>query len=42
VGSEDAQERAREILVDARKRMYGLLAEDDTHEGPAEPDGATE
>jgi DNA-binding PadR family transcriptional regulator len=42
VGSEDAQQRAREILVDARKRMYGLLAEDDTQELPAEPHGAKE
>lgn len=42
VGSEDAQERARQILVDARKQMYGLLAEDDTQERAAEPAGGTE
>lgn len=29
LGSPEAQEQAREILVDARRRMYGLLAEDD-------------
>jgi DNA-binding PadR family transcriptional regulator len=40
VGSEEAQQQARVILVDARKRMYGLLAEDDTQELPAEPAGA--
>jgi DNA-binding PadR family transcriptional regulator len=42
VGSEDAQRRAREILVDARKRLYGLLAEDDTPAHPSESDGAKE
>jgi DNA-binding PadR family transcriptional regulator len=30
VGTPQAQEKAREILVDARKQMYRLLAEDDT------------
>ena len=30
VGSEDAQQQARAILIDARKRMYGLLAEDES------------
>jgi DNA-binding PadR family transcriptional regulator len=29
VGTPEAQERAREILVDTRKRMYQLLADDD-------------
>jgi DNA-binding PadR family transcriptional regulator len=29
VGSPEAQSQAREILIDARRRMYGLLAEDD-------------
>jgi len=35
VGSEDAKAQAREILVDARRRMYGLLAEDDALGGRA-------
>ena len=35
VGSEDAKAQAREILVDARRRMYGLLAEDDAIGGRA-------
>ena len=29
VGSEEAQAQAREILIDARRRIYGLLADDD-------------
>jgi len=42
VGSEQAQQQAREILVDARKRMYGLLAEDDTQDRAAESAAGTE
>jgi DNA-binding PadR family transcriptional regulator len=42
VGSEEAQARAREILIEARKRMYGLLAEDDTQDRAAQPAGGTE
>lgn len=30
LGSEEAQDEARDILIDARRRMYGLLAEDDS------------
>jgi DNA-binding PadR family transcriptional regulator len=37
VGSSQAQRRAAEILVDARKKLYGLLAEDDADIG-ADPD----
>jgi DNA-binding PadR family transcriptional regulator len=32
LGSQEAQDEAREILIDARRRMYGLLAEDDTRD----------
>ena len=32
VGSPEAQDQAREILIDARRRMYGLLAEDDNRD----------
>ncbi len=42
VGSEVVQQEAREILVDARKRLYGLLAEDDIQEPLTEPAGAKE
>ena len=42
VGSEEAQAQARGILIDARKRMYGLLAEDDTQDRSTEPAGGTE
>lgn len=34
LGSQEAQNQAREILTDARKRIYGLLAEDDAGAGP--------
>jgi DNA-binding PadR family transcriptional regulator len=39
VGSEDAQRQARAILIDTRKRMYGLLAEDDTQDREDESTG---
>jgi hypothetical protein len=29
VGSDDAQRKAREILLDSRKRLYRLLADDE-------------
>lgn len=29
VGSDDAQQRAREVLIDSRRRLYRLLADDD-------------
>lgn len=29
VGSADAQQQAREVLVETRRKLYGLLAEDD-------------
>lgn len=32
LGSDEAQDEAREILIDARRRMYGLLAEDDNRD----------
>ena len=36
IGSPEVQQRAAEILVDARRRLYGLLAEDDA-ESAAQP-----
>jgi DNA-binding PadR family transcriptional regulator len=36
VGSDEAQQEARQILVDARRRLYGLLAEDETDAGQAD------
>jgi DNA-binding PadR family transcriptional regulator len=38
-GSEAQQARALEILTDARRRLYAILAEDDQ---PQEPDGGEE
>ena len=35
MGSPAAQVEARRILVDARRRMYRLLADDDAADGPA-------
>lgn len=35
VGSEDAQRRAAEVLSDARRKLYGILAEDDGNVEPA-------
>jgi DNA-binding PadR family transcriptional regulator len=39
VGSEEAQAEARRILVDSRRRLYRLLADDDAATG-AEPEDA--
>ncbi len=41
VGSESAQAQAREILVDARRKLYGVLAEDgaDGEDGADADDG---
>jgi DNA-binding PadR family transcriptional regulator len=40
VGSPAAQAKAREVLVDARRRLYGLLAEDEGEGAPdTEPEG---
>jgi hypothetical protein len=33
VATPETQEKARDILVDARKRMYRLLAEDESDQG---------
>jgi hypothetical protein len=35
MGSPAAQVEAHRILVDARRRMYRLLADDDAADGPA-------
>jgi hypothetical protein len=35
MGSPATQVEARRILVDARRRMYRLLADDDAADGPA-------
>lgn len=35
VGSDEAKDQAREILIESRKRMYGLLADDDLRGGKA-------
>ncbi len=42
VGSESAQSRAQEILVDARRKLYGVLADDgaDGADGAGGADGA--
>ncbi len=42
VGSSRAQRRAAEILVDARKKLYGLLAEDDADIGAGSDAGEGE
>lgn len=36
VGSSEAQKQAREVLVESRRRLYGLLAEDDAVESRPE------
>jgi len=36
VGSPEAQKQAREILVESRRRLYGLLADDDLADAPPE------
>lgn len=39
VGSDDAQKQAHDILVESRRRLYGLLAEDDL--GDTQPEAAS-
>ena len=42
IGSPDAQRRAAEVLGEARRKLYGILAEDDADLGPTTPPGPDE